>query len=82
MNPLLQWWSSASSDEKKWLADEVGSTVGSLHQIAHAYRTHGQLSLTPDLARSIERALAGKIKREQMCPACSRCEYVSRCTHV
>jgi len=81
MNPLLTWWTSASPEDKKALAEAAGTTVPALHQSAHAYRSSGELSLSPELARRIEIALNGAVKREQMCPACSRCEYVSKCTN-
>jgi DNA-binding transcriptional regulator YdaS (Cro superfamily) len=75
MNPLLQYWLSLDPSQKRALAELCGTSVGSLHQAAHAYRTAGELTLSPELARDIELALGGTIRREQMCPACAKCEY-------
>lgn len=82
MNPLLTLWLSMSPDQKRDLAAACGSTVGALHQAAHAYRTAGALTLSPELARTIEIALDGAVKREQMCPACTKCEYAVKCSGV
>jgi len=80
LNPLLKLWLSLSPDQKRELADACGTSVGSLHQAAHAYRTAGELTLSPELARVVELALGGAVKREQMCPACGKCEYVAKCS--
>lgn len=80
LNPLLKLWLSLDSGQKRELADACGTSVGSLHQAAHAYRTAGELTLSPELARVVEIALGGTIKREQMCPACGKCEYAVRCS--
>lgn len=80
MNPLLEHWLKMSPDEKRVLAEDTGSTVNSLHQIAHAYRTAGELVVSPDMAKRIEIATGGAVLREEMCPACGACEFVKRCT--
>lgn len=73
-NPLLDYTSHLTADQKRELAAAVGTTPAGLHQIAHAYRTKGVLSLTPDLAARIEAATSGAVLREQSCAACGRCE--------
>lgn len=77
-NPLLTWWSAATPEQRRDLAVTVGSTEESLRQTAHAYRTNGRLALTPELARKIDLALDGEVRREEMCPACGRCEYAQQ----
>lgn len=73
-NPLKDWWTRATPEQKRKMADEVGTTVATLHQMAGAYRTKGQVSVSPLMAAKIERASGGAIKREQLCRACGQCE--------
>jgi hypothetical protein len=46
--------------------------------MAHAYRTAGKLSLTPDLARRVEEATSGAVLREQCCVACGKCDLAAK----
>lgn len=77
-NPLLEHTSHLSAEGKRELAAAIGTTPAGLHQIAHAYRTAGKLSLTPDLAARIEAATSGAVLREQSCPACGRCDLAAK----
>lgn len=77
-NPLLDYTSPLTAGEKRHLADAVGTTPAGLHQIAHAYRTKGVLSLTPDLAARIEAATGGAVLREQCCVACGGCDLAAK----
>lgn len=86
MNVLAAWWQEATAEEKRSLAQLAGTTVESLHQMAGAYRTDGELRITADVARRIEAAtkkLQRKglkmLRREDMSPACSQCEFARKC---
>lgn len=73
-NPLKDWWTRATPEQKRNMADEVGTSVGAIHQMAGAYRTDGRVSVSPQVAAKIERASGGEIKREELCLACGQCE--------
>lgn len=85
-NILRDWMSAASASEKAELARLAQTTVGTLRQLAGAYRTQGHLRVEADLARRIELA-AGLIHRpglpvlcrEHLSPACANCEFVPVC---
>lgn len=77
-NALLTWWQAATPEQKQDLAAATGSTVPSLHQMAHSYRTAGGLNLTAGMAVKIDQALKGAVSRKVMSPACAACEF-SRC---
>jgi hypothetical protein len=83
-NILLRWWDHATPDEKRALAAGCDTSVAALHQAAHAYRTKGIVSLSPELARKIEiyaKEVPGrlpKLRREDLCPACAQCELAVR----
>lgn len=86
MNVLAQWWQAATPDEKKRLAALAETTVESLRQMAGAYRTDGELRVTTDLARRIERGTKAlqrpglkMLWREDLCPACAKCEFAVKC---
>lgn len=89
MNVLAAWWQEATADEKKSLAQLAETTVESLHQMAGAYRTAGELRITSDVARRIERGTVAllrdglpALRREDMSPACSMCEFAAKCRRV
>ena len=67
----------ASAAEKRALALAAGTSYDSLHQMAKAYRTGGYLRITPEMARKLELASKGVLHREELCPACGRCELAS-----
>lgn len=77
-NPLLEHTSRLTADQKRDLAARIGTSPAGLHQIAHAYRTSGALSLTPELAARIEAATGGAVLREQSCPACGKCDLAAK----
>ncbi len=77
-NPLLEYASALTADAKRDLAQAIGTSPAGLHQIAHAYRTSGKLSLTPDLAARVEAATGGAVLREQCCVACGKCDLARR----
>jgi hypothetical protein len=76
-NPLKAWMDQASAAEKRALALAAGTSYQSLHQMAKAYRTDGKLRITPDMARKLEIASKYALRREELCPACGRCELAS-----
>lgn len=86
MNPLKAWWQAATPEEKRRMAQLAGTSVESVHQMAGAYRTEGELRLTPEKARGLELAskkLARKglpvLRREILAPACGQCEFAKKC---
>lgn len=86
MNALKNWMDRATPEQKKQLAAMANTTLGALRQAAGAWRTDGVPSLTPEFARRIELAAANikdpelpKLRREQLCIACSNCEYAKKC---
>ena len=76
MNTLLTWWRKATADEKKAVAAECSTTVESIHQMAHAYRTNGVPTLGAGMAVAIDHATGGAVPRKTTCQACAACEYV------
>lgn len=83
-NPLITWWQQATPEQKRVLAELSGTTVAAMHQAAHAYRSDGQLRITPEFAARIERASAQLeglplLRREDLSPTCAACELVAGC---
>ena len=83
MNKLQSWIAAASIPQRDRLVRLAKTTLGSLHQLAGAYRTNGKLRATPELAAAVEKAafkisIADEslpvIHREDLCPACGKCE--------
>ena len=86
MNKFKQWMANATADQKKKLAESADTTVGSLRFAAAAKRFDGVVNLTPEFARRIEIGAAAigdphlpVLKREDLCLACSTCEYAKQC---
>lgn len=89
MNALARWMETASLAETKRLAKKAKTTVGTLRQIAGAYR---KTDVTADLASRIDRAslkvmqhgsvpkgVLILIPRESLSNACKACEFAKRC---
>jgi hypothetical protein len=83
LNRLQHWMSKASSDEKKAFAELAGTTVGTLRQVAGAYRTDGKLRVDSDFAIALEQASITMreknprlplILRIHLSPVCASCE--------
>lgn len=86
MNALRKWMDKATAAQTRDLARLAGTTVGTLRQIAGSYRTGGEPSVTPQLARRIEIAATKvpgrelpQIHREHLAPACASCEFAKQC---
>ena len=86
MNPLRNWLLAATLDEKNELYKRTGITRRTMHQMAHAYKSGGELRLAPETARKIEKASTvlvrqglPALRREDLSPSCSGCEYAARC---
>lgn len=77
-NPLLEHTYTLTADQRKALAAKIGTSPAGLHQMAHAYRSKGILSLTPDLARRVEEATGKAVLREQCCAACGKCDLAAK----
>jgi hypothetical protein len=75
---LKALWQNATPAQKKKLADDCGTTVGTLHQAAHAYRTGGVPALSPELARSLEKATGGRLRRGSLCRSCGACDLAQK----
>lgn len=73
-NPLKSWWVQATPYQRDALAHEIGTTPQALRQMSMAYKTDGEVSLSPSTAAAIEKALHGAIRREDLCPACGQCD--------
>ncbi len=83
-NPLTEWLSKATIPQREQLIKLAGTTKGSLHQAAKAYRTGGALRITPDLAMRLEKAslkidVSPHLRREDLSPACSKCDLAKNC---
>jgi hypothetical protein len=77
MNTLLHWLSERTPEERKRFRESAGITRDSLHQMAHGYRTGGELRISPEIARRMEiasRAIGPQLRREDLSPACGACE--------
>ena len=79
MNTMRRWWGKATPAQKRTLAKLAKTTVGTLHQLAGGYRTRGVVRASPELARRIEIASGGELRRVDLCPACRQCEFAKRC---
>lgn len=82
-NRMREWLHSATRAELDRLAKLAKTTIGTIRQIAGGYRTEGEARATPDLARNIELAAVKvhreglpSLAREDLCPACAKCEYL------
>ena len=82
MNPLLEHTYTLPADGRKALAARIGTSPAGLHQLSHAYRTKGVLSLTADLAARVEAATDGAVLREQCCQACGKCDLARKARDV
>lgn len=85
-NAMRRWLEAATRDDLDKLAKLAKTTVGTIRQLSGAYRTGGVPSATPELARRLDiasqkmaRADLPPIAREELCPACSECEYAKSC---
>ena len=78
MKTFKEWMTDATPEAKAVLAAAAGTSVASLRQMAHGYRTNGYVRLTPEMARKIELASNGQFRREHLCPACGRCELAAK----
>ncbi len=83
-NALRNWMLAASTKEAIQLANAAGTTLGTLQQIAGGYRTEGRAATKPELAAKLEAAsivLTRKnlppLRREDLCPACRRCDLAA-----
>lgn len=84
-NKLRKWLESATKEEFEKLAKLSKRTIATLRQIAGGYRTDGEARTTPEVAREIELATLKlrreglpAVYREDLCPACARCEYLKK----
>jgi hypothetical protein len=82
MNVLQKWMARATPQEKSKLAIHSKISRGALQWLAGGYRTSGKVQTSPEVARRIELAShriqregLPAIRREDLCPACARCEY-------
>lgn len=85
-NVVKRWLAAASVVERKALAEQAGTTLSVLQQIAGAYRSKGELRITSDFARRLELASKNirrdglpELHREELSPACKQCEFAKRC---
>jgi hypothetical protein len=76
MTTIARWYKQATTKERNQLARKAKTTLGTLRHIAGGYRDTG---VTADLAARIDRASAGAIPRESLCPACKACEFAKQC---
>lgn len=81
MNILQSWLQAATIPERNKLIKFAKTSLGGLRQLAGAYRTKGKIRATPEVAAAVEKAAAKihheglpVIKREDLCPACGKCE--------
>lgn len=88
MNQMRLWMQSASPNEQIKLAELAGTTIGTLHQIAGSYRTHGNPTIRSGLAGRIQSAanelrrknkLLPVVLRTDLSPECRDCEYAKHC---
>jgi len=82
-NRMRTWLEAATRAELEKLGAISKRTVATLRQIAGGYRTEGSARTTPEVARDIELATIKlqreglpPVYREELCPACARCEYL------
>jgi len=88
-NKMRDWIASATRTELDRLAKFAKTTVGTIRQISGGYRTEGEARATPELARNIELAAIKvhreglpPLRREDLCPACAKCEYLKNSRSV
>lgn len=85
-NAMRRWVDAANPTELIKLAKLSKTTVGTLRQIAGAYRTKGVARTTPAVAQAIsaasvktERDGLPRIVQGDLCPSCAECvHYKSR----
>lgn len=85
MSTVKAWMAAATRVEQEELADLAGTSRAHLYHLSTGRRV-----ASADLARALE--LASKhlsavsrerlavLRREDLCPACGRCEYAKRCS--
>lgn len=81
MSALKQWMATATVEEKEFLAQAAGTTVGYLRQAAGGYREY---SMKAGLAQRIETAAQAlrdlnpalpELKQTELCDDCADCKY-------
>lgn len=82
MNVLSEYISELTTEDRKGLADRMGTTPAGLHQIHKAYRKSGRLEVSPELAARIEFATRGSVKREDCCTICRECDLAKKARGV
>lgn len=80
-NVMQAWLKEATVAERSTLIKLAKTTLGSLRQLIGAYRTKGKLRASPEMAIALEKAASKvhreglpPIRREDLCPACGKCE--------
>lgn len=74
INPLLHHLGTLTPAQREDFAAACGTTSETLRLAAHGYKTNGQVSVGADMARRIEHASGGTVRREEICAACSACD--------
>lgn len=81
MNVMKIWMAAANREEQERLAALAKTSRAHLYHLASAKRT-----ASAGLARELELASAQlardglpALQREDLCPACGRCEYAKQC---
>ena len=88
-NKLWEWFTLASSAERKRLATLCKSSVTSIRFAAKAYRSDGVPATTAEFAARIEQGvkevnsdsgtLLPEVRREDLCQTCRECPYQIKC---
>ena len=77
-NNFQRWYAQSTPDEKKALAERMGTSLATLRQAAGAWRSGGRTRVAPTFARALEEAMADlghpRVDREELCPACGACD--------
>ncbi len=85
MPTLDSWLERSDMEQKMRLANSIGSSLPSIRLAAKGYRTNGVVNLTPEFATRLADGIAAiggdlpQVKKEDLCLACSTCEYQKRC---
>lgn len=84
ITPMRNWMASATVDEQELLASRIGSSRGTLYQMAGGHR-----QASAERAQAIERetrlmAKASKgrlpvVYRTDLCEACRGCDFAAKC---
>lgn len=84
ITPMKAWMASATMDEKKLLAERVGTSVGMLYQWSGGHRQcssamAGRIEAVTAQMHKASKGRLPRVVRTDLSEACRECQYAQKC---